>query len=235
MMLYKNMKVMVYLPDGDTEFFDIVVRVLQRGILALYMFIICLDYVLCMLIDLIRDNGFTLKKTRSRKYPTETTTDADNADDRTLLATTPAQAKSLLYSLMQAAGGIDVNMKTDKTEFMLFKQDKAIFTIRDKLLKLVDQFTYIGSNISSTESDVNIHIGKAWTTIDRLLIIWKPDIIKQDIFQAVAGLLQLYGCTTWTLMPRKVFLIWYKSLYCNHLTAGLWPQSKSELPYSLSF
>ena len=55
-------------------------------------------------------------------------------------------------------------------------------------LKLEDLFTYHGSNISSTESDVNIRIGKALTVIDRLLIIWKsdlPDKIKRDFFQAV--------------------------------------------------
>ena len=44
------------------------------------------------------------------------------------------------------------------------KQDADIFTPNGKTLKLIDQFTYLGSNISSTESDVNIHIGKAWTT-----------------------------------------------------------------------
>ena len=43
MMLYKNRKEMVCLPDGNTEFFDIVTRVLQRDTLAPYIFIICLD------------------------------------------------------------------------------------------------------------------------------------------------------------------------------------------------
>ena len=37
---------------------------------------------------------------------------------------------------------------------MWFKQDTAI-TLNDKLLKQVDQFIYLGSNISSTESDIN--------------------------------------------------------------------------------
>ena len=32
---------------------------------------------------------------------------------------------------------------------------------------LVDQFIYVGSNISSTEGDVNIYIGKAWTAFDQ--------------------------------------------------------------------
>ena len=35
-------------------------------------------------------------------------------------------------------------------------------------LIVVDQFTYLSSNISSTESDLNKRIGKAWTAIDRL-------------------------------------------------------------------
>ena len=38
-------------------------------------------------------------------------------------------------------------------------------------LELVDQLIYLGSNISFTESNVNISIRKAWTAIDRLLII----------------------------------------------------------------
>ena len=34
----------------------------------------------------MQENGFTLKKARSRQYPTETITDADYADDIALLA-----------------------------------------------------------------------------------------------------------------------------------------------------
>ena len=52
-------------------------------------------------------------------------------------------------------------------------------TFCGKLQKLVHQFTYLGSNISSTENNVNIHIGKAWTSIDGLLIIWKPDLFNK--------------------------------------------------------
>ena len=41
--LYKNTKVKVRSPDGDTEYFDIVAGVLQGDTLAPYLFIICLD------------------------------------------------------------------------------------------------------------------------------------------------------------------------------------------------
>ena len=42
---------------------------------------------------------------------------------------------------------------------LCFKQE-PISTLIDKQLKFVDQFTYLGSNISSPESDVNMCIGK---------------------------------------------------------------------------
>ena len=45
MMLYKTPKVKVHSTDGNIDHFYIVVGVLQRDTLALYLFIICLDYV----------------------------------------------------------------------------------------------------------------------------------------------------------------------------------------------
>ena len=67
--------------------------------LAPYLFIICLDYVLRTLIDKIRENGFELTKKRSRRYPAKPITDADYADDIVILANTPDQAETLLHSL----------------------------------------------------------------------------------------------------------------------------------------
>ena len=38
-------------------------------------------------------------------------------------------------------------------------------------LKLEDKFMYLGSSISSTESDISMCLVKPWTAIDRLSII----------------------------------------------------------------
>ena len=46
MMLYRNTNVKVCSPDGDTDYFDIVVGVLQVDKLAPYLFILCVDDVL---------------------------------------------------------------------------------------------------------------------------------------------------------------------------------------------
>ena len=93
MILYRNTKVKVCSPDGDTEYFNIVAGVLQGDTLAPYLFIICLDYVLRTSIDKIRENGFELTKKRSRRHPAKTITDADYADDIAILANTPNQVK----------------------------------------------------------------------------------------------------------------------------------------------
>ena len=62
------MKVKVRSPNGDTDYFDIVTFVLQGDTLAPHWFIICVDYVLQMSIDLKKDNGFKLAKERNRIY-----------------------------------------------------------------------------------------------------------------------------------------------------------------------
>ena len=65
-MLYKETKAMVGSPDSDTDFFDIVAGILQRDKLALFLFIMCLDYVTTS-IDLMIENGFTIKKKKEKK------------------------------------------------------------------------------------------------------------------------------------------------------------------------
>ena len=112
MMIYKNTEVKVSSSDGDTDYFDVVAGALQGDRLAPCLFIICLDDVLRTSIDLMKENGFTLVKERSRRYPTQTITDADNAND---MANTPALAESLLHSLEQTAGGIGLHVDVDKT------------------------------------------------------------------------------------------------------------------------
>ena len=67
MILNKNTKAMVHSPDWDTEFFVIVTGFLRGDILAPYMSIFCLDYVLRKPIDLTKENGFVLKK-RARAF-----------------------------------------------------------------------------------------------------------------------------------------------------------------------
>ena len=131
--LYRNTKIKVRSPDGDTEYFDIVAGVLQGDTLAPYLFIICLDYVLRTSIDKIRENGFELTK-KSRRYAAKTITDANYADDIAILANTPNQAETLLHSLERAAAGIGLYVNAHKTEYMCYNQTGDISTLEGTLL-----------------------------------------------------------------------------------------------------
>ena len=47
-------------------------------------------------------------------------------------------------------------MNVGKIWYMCFNQEGAISNLNGGLLKLVNKFSYLGSSVSSTESDVNI-------------------------------------------------------------------------------
>ena len=77
-----------------------------------------------------------------------------------------------------------------------------ISTLNGGSLTLVDKFTYLKSSVSSTQNDINMHLAKAWTAIDRLSIIRKSDLsnkIKSKFFQEAVESILPYGCTTYML------------------------------------
>ena len=128
--------------------------------------------------------------------------DTDYADDIDLLANAPTQAESLLYSLEQTAGDIGLSVNANKMEYMCVNWEGTISILNGYPLKLVDKFTYLGSSVSSTESNVNIWLAKVWTAINRSSIIWKSNLsnkIKCNFFQAAVMSILPYTCTNTTL------------------------------------
>ena len=94
-------------PNGNIDFSDIVIRVLQGDTLAPFLFVIWPDYVRWISIDLMKENSFTLNKAKCRQYPAETISEVDYTDDLELPANAPVQEKSLLHFLEQAVRSID--------------------------------------------------------------------------------------------------------------------------------
>ena len=155
------------------------------------------------LIIKIKENGFELTKKRSRRYPAKKIT--YYADDIAILANAPAQAETLRHSLERATAGIGLHINAYKTEYKCFNQTGDISTLNGSSLKLVDKFTYLGSSVSSTETDIDTQLTKVWKAINSLSIIWKSDLtdkMKRSFFQAAVVSILPYGCTTWTLRKR---------------------------------
>ena len=97
------------------------------------------------------------------------------------------------------------SVNAHKTEYLCYDQTGDISTLDRTSLKLLDKFTYRGSSVSSTEKDIDTRVTKAWTTIDKLSLIWKSDLtdkMKRSFFHAAVVSILLYGCSTWTRTKR---------------------------------
>ena len=77
---------MVRSPYGDTPYFEITTGVLQGDMLAPFLFIIYLDYVLRKSLDDNKHLGLTIKKRMSSRHPEIYITDTDYADDLAITA-----------------------------------------------------------------------------------------------------------------------------------------------------
>ena len=63
---------------------------------------------------------------------------------------------------------------------MCFNQTGDISTLNGSSLKLVDKFTYLGSSVSPTETDINTRPAKASTANDSLSVIWKSGLTEKN-------------------------------------------------------
>ena len=122
--------------------------------MAPFLFVITLDYVLRTSLDKHTDLGFTLSERLSSRHPAKKLTDIDYADDLVITANTISNATTLLHQLENAAKDVGRYVNASKTEYISYKQQGLIQTIAGEQLKAVDSFTYLGSEIISTEKDV---------------------------------------------------------------------------------
>ena len=95
----------------------------------------------------MKEDGFTIQKSRSRRYHAQM--NVDHTNNVALVANKPTQAKSLLHNLEKVACGIGLYVHASKTEDMCFNQKGDISTLKCDSQKLVE-FSYFGGSVSST-------------------------------------------------------------------------------------
>ena len=142
---------MVRSPDGDTEYFDINAGVLQGDTIEPLLFIITLYYVLRTSIDENKDIGLTLSKQRSRRYPATNNTDEYYTDDLVIVADSIRNAEKLLNFLEESGKTICLKVNAKKIQHMNINLNKTVKSIDSELLKNVDNFIYLGSEIECTD------------------------------------------------------------------------------------
>ena len=151
--LYSNTKSTILTPDGETEHFDILAGILQGDTLAPFLFIIVIDYIMCVSVDTMGENGLLYQPRRSYRYPALHITDADFADNIALLSDNLANAEALLSALESAANSTGLYLNETTTECMPINIRNHIDmkTLANNILKCVDDYKYLGSHVTNSE------------------------------------------------------------------------------------
>ena len=99
--------------------------------------------------------------------------------------------------------GLRVNIR--KTQNFNINTDHKVRSVNGTQLKSVDNYTYLGSEISSMDKEIKIRIAKSCSALDKLSSIWKSNLtatLKRNFFRAVVESVLLYGSEAWTLTKK---------------------------------
>lgn len=127
----------------------------------------------------------------------------DFADDIALLSEEIAQAQELLDRVEKEAAGVGLHVNVDKTEAMVFNHTTPveIKARSGELIKVVDNFKYLGAWMKGTENDFLVRKALAWSACHKLNKIWQSKLsnkIKIRLFTATVESVLLYGSEAWT-------------------------------------
>ncbi|CAF0980581.1 unnamed protein product [Brachionus calyciflorus] len=199
--LYKDSRSQVYVDGVCSEDFKISSGVLQGDVLAPSLFIIVLDYVMR---KSERDFGFITHPRKSQRHQQRLLNDLDYAVDIALLERSLEEAQKQLNETCRNAKEVGLEINVTKTKVMVINANKdKKLKINNEDIEVVDEFKYLGSNMSSSEKDMKCRKGQAWSAFRSLEKIWTSKTtsieLKIRIFQASCLSILLYGSETWIL------------------------------------
>ena len=138
--------------------------------------------------------------------------DIDYADDIALISQRHIDMKEKLLKLDEEARktGLKINVKKTKS-LRLNHTIEATFTIRQDNIEEVQDFSYLGSTVSTeggTDQDIRIRIGKAAGVFNTLRPIWQSTKLslntKLRIYNSNVKSVLLYGCETWRVLKSSM-------------------------------
>ena len=201
--LYSDSKSAVMVDGNISEPFNVTTGVLQGDVLAPFLFIIMIDYLLQ---NATKDNdsGVLTHPRRSRRYPAKVLNDLDFADDIALLESTIPRAQEQLSRTAAAAEGIGLTISVPKTEYMTINcSSQPPLQVYGESINHVPDFKYLGSLMASSYKDLLRRKALAWSTFWKLERIWRSQIItietKVRIFNTTCVTVLLYGCESWVI------------------------------------
>ncbi|XP_072017094.1 uncharacterized protein [Amphiura filiformis] len=148
-------------PFAVTTVLVVLQRVLQGDVLAPFLFIILVDYLLGKASG--PDSGVVTCPRRSRRYPAKLLNDLDFADDITLLESSTPRAQCQLSRTANAAADLGHIISAPKQCMTINCQPQPPLQVYGNPIKYVTDFRYLGSMMGSSASDLKRRNALPWT------------------------------------------------------------------------
>ncbi|KAI8480549.1 hypothetical protein Bbelb_417290 [Branchiostoma belcheri] len=193
--LYNNSKSAVMVDGNITKPFQVTTGVLQGDVLAPFLFIILVDYLMKKSIE-DTCSGVVTHPRQSSRHPAKILNDLNFADNIALLEASIPKAQSQLNRTATAGEQLGLVISVPKTEYMTINCNPQ------PPLEVYD-FRYLGSMMASSKTDLARRKALAWTAFWKLQKIWRnptfPTATKIKLFNVTCVSVFLYGCKTWVL------------------------------------
>ena len=202
--LYKNSKSAVMVDGGLFDPFGVTTGVLQGDVLAPFLFVVLVDYLLKKATSQL-DSGVVTHPRRSRRHPAKSLNDLDFADDIALLETSISRAQAQLTKTAEAAANLGLIISVPKTGYMTVNcNPQPALQVYGDSINHVSDFRYLGcSMVASGSSDLKRRKSLAWCAFWKLEQLWKsphiPIATKVKLFNTTCVTILLYGCESWVI------------------------------------
>jgi hypothetical protein len=192
--LYDDSENVVKINGQLTEYFKVNTGVLQGDVLAPFLFIIVLNFIL----EKSYDQNFGFNTAEDQKL-----TDLDFADDIVLFDNNGINAALHFNKLQLEANKIGLQINKKKTKYITYNIQEEIEEFKISKIEKVNDFCYLGANINDTNIDIRHRIQKAWMVFWKLRKIWKNQRISTEtkikIYNVLCISVLLYNCETWSM------------------------------------
>ena len=200
-LFYKNFECSVILDNSNTsQWFPVKSGVRQGCIISPILFLLCIDWIM---------KNTTADKPRGIQWTLfSQLEDIDFADDLAILSTTPKQLQEKTDRLTAFSQKTGLSINANKTQVMCINPPTpAQITAEGKVLENVQDFTYLGSIVSTDNGaykDIKARLGKARSTYARLKPIWKSKAYstksKLRLYNSLVKSVLLYSSECWRII-----------------------------------
>ena len=195
--LYEQTQCAVVINGHITNWFKVAVGVRQGSLLSPSLFNIFLEFVM--------DDLQSLQPTLNLSQ--NLSSDIRYADDTTLISAVFSKLSISTGELEAACHKWGMKINPDKCK--IITSDGGNIQINSENVKKVEEFTFLGSVVPGTSSDINRRIGLASSAFGRLKDkIWSNKKIllslKMRLYYALIVPIAIYACDTWTLRADDI-------------------------------